>query len=97
MGAESARCCARPTEHGEQLDDGQARAVVAGVAESRTAQSDFFTALVKLEDVPVEAAVDLGIAVRAYRGSPITPPRSRPSVIFAVTGTPAGQAYELAP
>ncbi len=97
MGTESAELLRQAHGAWQTLDDGQARAVVAGVGESRTAQSDFFTALVQLEDVPVEAAVDLGIAVRAYSRLTDHAAEIASSVIFAVTGTPAVQAYELAP
>ena len=97
MGSESAELLRQANGAWQTLDDSQARAVMAGVGESRKAQSDFFTALVQLEDVPVEAAVDLGIAVQAYSRLTDHAAEIAASVIFAVTGTPAGQADEVAP
>ena len=48
------------------LDDGAARAVIADAATSRELQRRFLAGLFRLSGVSVEAAVDLGMAARAY-------------------------------
>jgi phosphate transport system protein len=48
------------------LDPDLAEAVVTGAAESREVQRQFLAALLGLRHVPVDAAVDLGMAVRVY-------------------------------
>ena len=48
------------------LDMDEAEAVVAGAAPVRAAHLDFFAALLRLTDVPMDAALDLGMTARAY-------------------------------
>jgi phosphate uptake regulator len=90
MGSESAALLRQADGAWDTLDEGEAQAVIAGVEESRAAQREFFTALVKLEGVPVDAAVDLGTAVRAYSRLTDHAAEIAESVIFAVTGFPPG-------
>jgi phosphate uptake regulator len=92
MGSESAALLRQANGAWETLDEAEAQAVFVGVGESRPAQRDFFTALVKLEGVPVEAAVALGTAVRAYSRLTDHAAEMAESVIFAVTGQPPGHA-----
>lgn len=74
------------------LDQIQATDVVACAAEARQVQWRFFAQLVGLQNVPVEAAVDLGMAVRVYERLTDHAVDIAGRVLFAVTGTPPGQA-----
>ena len=48
------------------MDATSAEAVVVGAAPVRSAHLDFFAALLRLTDVPMDAALDLGMTARAY-------------------------------
>ena len=74
------------------LDQNQAGALLAGVGASRELQRSFLTALVGLRDVPVDAAVDLGMAVRVYERLTDHAVEIAGRVLFAVTGAPPVQA-----
>lgn len=48
------------------LDTGLADSVADAALEVRAAQTEFFAALLELQGVPMDAAMDLGMAARAY-------------------------------
>jgi phosphate transport system protein len=74
------------------LDQAQAEALIADALASRELQRRFIAALLGLRDVPVDAAVDLGLAVRAYERLTDHAVEIAGRVLFAVTGAPANQA-----
>ena len=77
------------------LDEAQARALASSAQACRQAQHDFFAALLRLEGVPVEAAVDLGMAARVYERLIDHAVEIAARVLFAVTGVRSGQAIPL--
>jgi phosphate transport system protein len=74
------------------LDEGEAQAVIDGAEESRLLQRRFLAELLRLSNVPVEAAVDLGMVARAYERLTDHAVAMARRVMFAATGTGAGSA-----
>jgi phosphate transport system protein len=75
------------------LDADRALRVVEGAAPSRALQRQFLARLFELNDVPVEAAVDLGMVARAYERLTDHAVEIAGRVIFAATGeAPAADA-----
>ena len=70
------------------LDEAQARAVIEGAAEVRELHRRFLAELLGLDGVPVDAAVDLGMAARVYERLTDHAVEIAGRVLFAVTGTP---------
>ncbi len=77
------------------LDEGQSLAVVASARKCRQTQRDFVAALVRLQGVPVEAAVDLGMAARVYERLTDHSLEVAARALFAISGVPASQARHL--
>ena len=70
------------------LDEAQARAVIESVGEVRDLHRRFLAELLGLDGVPVDAAVDLGMAARVYERLTDHAVEIAGRVLFAVTGTP---------
>jgi phosphate transport system protein len=70
------------------LDAGLALEVIQGSEGSRLLQRRFLAELLQLEHVPVEAAVDLGMAARAYERLTDHAVEIAGRVVFAATGGP---------
>lgn len=68
------------------LDEDQARAVVGAAGEARDLQRRFLAELLGLDGVPVDAAVDLGMAARVYERLTDHAVEIAGRVLFAVTG-----------
>lgn len=68
------------------LDEDQAREVVAAAREARDLQRRFLAELLGLDGVPVDAAVDLGMAARVYERLTDHAIEIAGRVLFAVTG-----------
>ena len=68
------------------LDEEQARSVVAAAGEARDLQRRFLAELLGLDGVPVDAAVDLGMAARVYERLTDHAVEIAGRVLFAVTG-----------
>lgn len=68
------------------LDEDQARSVIAAAVESRNLQRRFLAELLGLDGVPVDAAVDLGMAARVYERLTDHAVEIAGRVVFAVTG-----------
>jgi phosphate transport system protein len=68
------------------LDEDQARTVVAAAGEARDLQRRFLAELLGLDGVPVDAAVDLGMAARVYERLTDHAVEIAGRVLFAVTG-----------
>ena len=66
IGAQTVELLRRDSGAWNVLDEGQARDVIQASQSSRLLQRRFLAQLLLLENVPVEAAVDLGMAARAY-------------------------------
>ncbi len=77
------------------LDEGQSHAVVASARKCRQTQRDFFAALVRLQGVPVEAAVDLGMAARVYERLTDHSLEIAARALFAISGVPTSQARHI--
>ena len=71
------------------LDAELAAAVVPQAAEVRARQTGFMTALIALEGVPMEAALDLALVARAFERLADHAVEIAERVRFAVQGTPA--------
>lgn len=71
------------------LDEDQARAVLEEAEECRSLQRRFLAELFELSAVPVDAAVDLGMAARAYERLTDHAVEIAGRVVFAVTGMAA--------
>ncbi len=70
------------------LDDGPALVAIDAAERSRRLQRRFLTELLDLEDVRVEAAVDLGMMARAYQRLTDHAVEIASRVVFAATGAP---------
>lgn len=70
------------------LDDDGAEAVVPAAEESRLLQSRLTAALLDLDGVPMDAALDLAIAARAFERLCDHSVEIAQRVLFAVRGTP---------
>lgn len=70
------------------LDDTQAMDVVTDSAACRELQRRFLAELLGMSDVPVDAAVDLGMAARVYERLTDHAVEIAGRVVFAVTGAP---------
>lgn len=68
------------------LDEDQARSVIAAAGEARGLQRRFLAELLGLDGVPVDAAVDLGMAARVYERLTDHAVEIAGRVLFAVTG-----------
>jgi phosphate transport system protein len=74
------------------LDVDLAHGLVVRAEESRHTQREFLAQLVGLRGVPVDAAVDLGMAVRVYERLTDHAIEIAGRVVFAVTGAPPSEA-----
>jgi phosphate transport system protein len=88
IGAETVELLRRDAAAWAVLDDDQAAAVVDAAARSRTLQRRFLGELLGLEDVRVDAAVDLGMIARAYERLTDHAVEIAGRVMFAATGAP---------
>ncbi|HVM66084.1 MAG TPA: hypothetical protein VMU14_14555 [Acidimicrobiales bacterium] len=70
------------------LDADRAMRVVDGASPSRALQRQFLARLFELDDVPVEAAVELGVVARAYERLTDHAVEIAGRVVFAATGAP---------
>jgi phosphate transport system protein len=77
------------------LDDGQSLKVVDSARRCRQSQRAFLAALVRLQGVPVEAGLDLGMAARVYERLTDHSLEIAARARFAINGTPAAQARRL--
>jgi phosphate transport system protein len=77
------------------LDEGQSHAVAASARECRQLQRQFLAALVRLQGVPVEAAVDLGMAARVYERLTDHSLEIAARALFAINGMPTSQARHI--
>ena len=77
------------------LDEGQSHAVVASARKCRQVQREFLAALVRLQGVPVEAAVDLGMAARVYERLTDHSLEIAARALFAINGMPTSQARHI--
>lgn len=71
------------------LDEEQARSVIGAAGGARDLQRRFLTELLGLDGVPVDAAVDLGMAARVYERLTDHAVEIAGRVLFAVTGVTA--------
>jgi phosphate transport system protein len=92
IGEETAELLRRANGAWSGLDLDQATAVVVRSAGARQVQRRFLAELVGLRDVPVDAAVDLGMAVRVYERLTDHAVDIARRVLFVVTGISPGQA-----
>ncbi len=74
------------------LDEEQAWAVIAAAGSCRDLQRQFLAELLGLHGVPVDAAVDLGMAARGYERLTDHAVEIAGRVVFAVTGSPPAEA-----
>jgi phosphate transport system protein len=77
------------------IDEEQADSVAEAARECRQSQRDFLAAMVQLTDLPVDAAVDLGMVSRAYERLTDHSLEIAARVLFAANGTPAGHAIRM--
>jgi phosphate transport system protein len=87
IGAETVELLRRDAAAWGVLDEGSALAAIEGAAHSRTLQRRFLAELLELEDVRVEAAVDLGMMARAYERLIDHAMEIAGRVVFAATGS----------
>lgn len=71
------------------LDEAQARAVIEAAGAVRVLHRHFLTELLGLDGVPVDSAVDLGMAARGYERLTDHAVEIAGRVVFAVTGAPS--------
>jgi phosphate transport system protein len=74
------------------MDKDESEGVISRAVKSRELQRRFFAELVGLRNVPVDAAVDLGMAVRVYERLTDHAIEIAGRVLFAVNGPPPIQA-----
>ena len=74
------------------IDDEAAGSVIEGATSARELRTQFFTELVGLRDIPVHAAVDLGLVVRVYERLTDHAVDIVGRVMFAATGIPPVRA-----
>ncbi len=77
------------------LDEEQADSVGDAARQSRLSQRQFLAALVRLPELPVDAAVDLGMVSRVYERLTDHSLEIAARVLFATNGTPAGHAIRM--
>jgi phosphate transport system protein len=77
------------------IDEEQAGSVAEAARQCRQSQLDFLGAMVRLPDIPVDAAVDLGMVSRAYERLTDHSLEIAARVLFAASGTPAGHAIRM--
>jgi phosphate transport system protein len=77
------------------LDDAQADSVAETARDCRLSQRRFLAALVGLSDLPVDAAVNLGMVSRVYERLTDHALEIAARVAFAANGTPAGHAIRM--
>ena len=86
IGAQTVELLRRDSGAWNVLDEGQARDVIQASQSSRLLQRRFLAPLLLLENVPVEAAVDLGMAARAYERLTDHAVEIAGRIVFAATG-----------
>ena len=86
IGAQTVELLRRDSGAWNVLDEGQARDVIQASQSSRLLQRRFLAQLLQLENVPVEAAVDLGMAARAYERLTDHAVEIAGRIVFAATG-----------
>ncbi len=77
------------------LDEEQADSVAVSARQCRQSQREFLAALVRLPELPVDAAVDLGMVTRVYERLTDHSLEIAARVLFAANGTPAGHAIRM--
>lgn len=77
------------------LDEEQADSVAVAARQCRLIQRRFLAALVRLPELPVDAAVDLGMVSRVYERLTDHSLEVAARVLFAANGTPAGHAIRM--
>ena len=77
------------------IDEELAGSVAEAARKCRHNQRDFLAAVVRLPDLPVDAAVDLGTVSRVYERLTDHSLEIAARVHFAASGTPAGHAIRL--
>jgi phosphate transport system protein len=77
------------------LDVEQADSVAVAARDCRHSQRQFQAALVRLSDLPVDAAVNLGMVSRVYERLTDHSLEIAARVVFAANGTPAGHAIRM--
>ena len=77
------------------LDEEQADSVAVAPRQCRLIQRRFLAALVRLPELPVDAAVDLGMVSRVYERLTDHSLEVAARVLFAANGTPAGHAIRM--
>jgi phosphate transport system protein len=86
IGAWTERLLEEATQAWRVIDEHLAARVVDGAAECRVVQRRFLGELIGLREVPVEAAVDLGLVARAYERLTDHAMEIAGRVVFAATG-----------
>jgi phosphate transport system protein len=76
------------------IDDEWAAKLIGQARTARDSRMQFFTELVGLREVPVHAAIDLGLAVRVFERLADHAVDIAGRVIFAATGTPPVRATQ---
>jgi len=88
MGSQTAALLEQANGAWIALDQDQARAVISSAERCRELQRRFLAELLSLEGVPVDAAVGLGMAARAYERLTDHAVDIAGRVVFAATGAP---------
>ena len=86
IGAQTVELLRRANAAWAVLDEGLAMGVIDASEPARVLQRRFLAELLRLENVPVEAAVDLGMAARAYERLTDHAVEIAGRVVFAATG-----------
>ena len=86
IGAQTVELLRRANGAWAVLDEGLAMGVIDASEPARVLQRRFLAELLRLENVPVEAAVDLGMAARAYERLTDHAVEIAGRVVFAATG-----------
>jgi phosphate transport system protein len=77
------------------LDEEQADSVGVAARQGRRNQREFMAALVSLPELPVDAAVDLGMVSRVYERLTDHSIEIAARVLFVAQGIPAGHAFRV--
>jgi phosphate transport system protein len=88
IGAETVELLRRDAAAWALLDADGAAGVIDAAGRSRLLQRRFLAQLLELDDVPVEAAVELGMVARAYERLTDHAVEVAGRVVFAATGSP---------
>jgi phosphate transport system protein len=92
IGARTTALLRQANEAWAGLDVERAGDLIDCAAHSRNLQREFYIDLVELHELPVEVAVDLGMALRVYERLTDHAVEIASRVVFAVNGTPPTEA-----